>query len=402
MRHLISPFGMLAYQLLVILTVAIRTLRLVSRRQSAPFLEGTEADGGQGDVQVTDIIVPVRNEAANIAQCLGSLMALRGNVGQIIIVDDHSEDETLPRARLLADDEPRLRLLSAPELPPGWTGKNFALHQGVAWARSEWLLFIDADVHLSPDAVRVAVGYAERHGIDLLSLSPRQECGGMWERLLQPMIFETLNARYDLRTVNDPDSPLAAANGQFLLVRRQAYRRIGGHEAVRGEVLEDVALAKRAKGHRLRIYFANTRGLARTRMYRGFVDLWRGWSKNIFRLLGSRSSAVIGVVLQQLLLWVVPFVAFGLTLGEVHARAAEWVAPAIAGAASCTGLLMLQGIRMTIDGVSPSAAVMAPVGRLLFLGIVVTSWYHHVVMRRVRWKGRTYQIGQDMLKRPRS
>ena len=171
---------------------------------------------------------------------------------------------------------------------------------------------------------------------------------------------------------------------------------------MRGEVLEDVALATRAKGHRLRLYFANTKGLAHTRMYRGFVDLWRGWSKNIFRLLGSRSSVVIGVVLHQLLLWVVPFVAFGLTLVEVHARPVEWVAPAMAGAVSCAGLLLLQGIRMTLDGVSSASAVMAPVGRLVFLGIVATSWYHHVVMRRVRWKGRTYQIGPCMPKRPRS
>ena len=215
MRHLISPFGILAYQLLVILLVAIRTMKLVATRQSVPFLEGTQFDGGQGDVQVTDIIVPVRNEAVNIAQCLRALMALRGNVGQIIVVDDHSDDETVPLARRVAGDEPRFRVLSSRELPPGWTGKNFALHQGVALARSEWLLFIDADVHLSPDAVRVSVGYAERHGIDLLSLSPRQECGGVWERLLQPMIFETLNARYDLRTVNDPDSPWPPRTGNF-------------------------------------------------------------------------------------------------------------------------------------------------------------------------------------------
>lgn len=223
------------------------------------------------------IIVPARNEEACLAACLESLLAQTGVEFEVIVVDDGSTDRT----RSIAESFARVRVISAPPLRPDCTGKCNAAQAGADVARGEWLLFTDADtVHL-PGSLARALQEAREHGADLLSYSPRQEVHGVIERALMTVIFAELASTYRPREVCDPASPVAAANGQYLLIRREAYDAAGGHAAVAHTLLEDVALAKAVKrsGRRLRFRYAGD--AVQTRMYRSLPALGEGWTKNL-------------------------------------------------------------------------------------------------------------------------
>jgi hypothetical protein len=180
-----------------------------------------------------------------------------------------------------------LKVLQAGELPAGWVGKNHAVWQGAAVASGDWLLFTDADtVHLPGSAAR-ALADAERHSVALVSYSPEQELETFWERAVIPVVYWRLSQRYSFERVNDPKLKDAAANGQFLMMRRDAYAAVGGHESIAGEILEDVALARRTKAAGYGIFFAPGSGIVRTRMYRTFGGMWQGWTKNLYPLFGA-------------------------------------------------------------------------------------------------------------------
>ncbi|HEV8384370.1 MAG TPA: glycosyltransferase family 2 protein, partial [Candidatus Acidoferrales bacterium] len=255
------------------------------------------------------VIVPVRNEEANIARAIESLAA-QPEIAEMIAVNDQSTDRTAEILAELATRIPRLRIIQGTTPPAGWTGKNFALAQGVAYAREEWLLFTDADVEHLPGSAARALADAQSSGAELVSYSPEQETRTWWERAVIPFIYCRLAARFSYARVRDSAFPDAAANGQFLLIRRDTYDQIGGHAAVCGEVVEDVALAQRAKRTGHRIFFARGKGIARTRMYRSHRQMWEGWTKNLYLLLGRAPRAVA----KELLL-VIPWLPAVLLLG---------------------------------------------------------------------------------------
>jgi len=262
---------------------------------------------------VISAVVPARNEEANIARAVESLAA-QPEVAEIIVVNDESTDRTATVLEELATRIPRLRVVQGAEPPAGWTGKNFALAQGVAQARGEWLLFTDADVEHLPSSAERALADAQSSGVALVSYSPEQETHSWWERAVIPFIFCRLAAHFFYARVSNPTLPDAAANGQYLLIRRDAYESIGGHAAVRGEIVEDVALARRAKQAGHRMHFSTGQGIARTRMYRSHGEMWEGWTKNLYALLGSTPSAVWRELL-LVLPWLPAVLLFG---GLVH------------------------------------------------------------------------------------
>ncbi|HKF52473.1 MAG TPA: glycosyltransferase family A protein, partial [Candidatus Acidoferrales bacterium] len=231
-------------------------------------------------------IVPARNEEDNIESAVRSLAA-QPEIAELIIVDDQSTDRTPKILAQLATEIPRLQIIRSTELPAGWVGKNHALWLGARAASSEWLLFIDADTVLLSIAAHHALEDAQRYDAALVSYSPEQLTQTLLERALIPFIYCRLARKFNFDRVNDPLSPDAAANGQFILVRRDAYEKIGGHRAVAREVLEDVALARLFKQAGFHLHFAPGDGIARTRMYRSFGAMWQGWTKNLYALLGA-------------------------------------------------------------------------------------------------------------------
>ncbi len=290
---------------------------------------------------LVSVIVPARNEQACLALCVESLVVQTGIDFEIIIVDDASTDRTAEIARSFSDrdlnispDEgvrgyasragtdawrstdyvgadalvrprpaglspddrimPRVTVLSAPPLPDNWTGKNNAMSAGAKIAKAKWLLFTDADTVHKPGSLARAVAEAEQHGAALLSYSPEQEVHSFWEKAVMPVIFAELAATYPPEAVNDPASSIAAANGQYLLISREAYDAVGGHAAIAGNLLEDVALARLVKSSGRKLFFRYGGDAVRTRMYRSWVQMKEGWTKNLALLFPKpRTLAVL-------------------------------------------------------------------------------------------------------------
>lgn len=241
------------------------------------------------DAPEVTVIIPARNEENNIGTCLQGL--LQQNHPQerlrILVVDDQSEDRTAAIVEQIAESHPRVELLSAPPLPEGWQGKQNACWHGAQYAQGKWLCFIDADTKHSPELISSAIVAARDDRLDLLSLHPYQEMQSFWERLLMPVPFLTLMLLLDARQINDPSSKAALANGQFILVRREVYFAVNGHEKIRTAVLDDVQLARLVKRSGYRIAIHGGEGLIRTRMYRDLPTLWRALARNGSELFGT-------------------------------------------------------------------------------------------------------------------
>jgi chlorobactene glucosyltransferase len=242
---------------------------------------------------VVSAIIPARNEEASIRRAVESV-AEQPEIGEVIVVDDQSTDGTGAILAELAARIPKLKVLRTGGPPAGWTGKNHAVSIGAAAAKGDWLLFTDADTYHLPGSAARAIADSVLHDADLVSYSPEQEMRTFWERALIPVVYWRLSQRYPFDRVNDPGSPDdAAANGQYILMRREAYESIGGHTSISDEILEDVALARRVKRAGFRIFFAAGQGIVQTRMYRSFGAMWEGWTKNLYPLFGGSLSEIL-------------------------------------------------------------------------------------------------------------
>src|SRR3989441_3301898 len=229
------------------------------------------------------VIVPARNEEACLRACLESLVGQDGVDFETIVVDDSSTDRT----REIALSFPSVKMIDPGPLPEGWTGKNNALAAGARQAAGKWLLFTDADTIHRPGSLARGLEEAKRHGAALLSYSPDQEVRGFWEKAVMPVIFAELASTYQPSEVSDPASPAAAANGQYLLISREAYDAVGGHAAVANTLLEDVALARAVKASGRKIYFRYGTDAVHSCMDRSFAQLSEGWTKNLTLLFPS-------------------------------------------------------------------------------------------------------------------
>jgi len=199
---------------------------------------------------------------------------------EVIVVDDDSSDRT----REIAAEFPEVLIVDAPVLPKGHVGKNNALAAGAACAAGEWLLFTDADTIHAPGSLERALQEARRRDVSLLSYSPRQDVEGVLERAVMPVIFAELARAYRPTQVSDPTSSAAAANGQYLLIEREAYEAVGGHAGLAASILEDVALARAVKRSGRKIFFRYGADAVCARMYRSFAQLREGWTKNLVLL----------------------------------------------------------------------------------------------------------------------
>jgi hypothetical protein len=253
------------------------------------------------------VVLPVRDEADQVADCLAAVLDQRG-VGdlRVVVVDDGSTDGTAERVAALADD--RVELLRARPPEAGWLGKPNACAQGATAAGdAEVLVFLDADVRLMPDAIASAVGVLDDAGLDLVSPWPRQLTGSPAERLVQPLQQWLWSTLLPLRLAErSPRPSLAAANGQFLVVRRAAYDRAGGHAAVRAEVIEDVALLRAVKATGGRGVVIDGATLAACRMYDGWPGVREGYAKSLWSAVGGRPVAAVAAAAGLSAVWLLP------------------------------------------------------------------------------------------------
>jgi chlorobactene glucosyltransferase len=267
------------------------------------------------------IIVPARDEAANIGRCLRSLLAqdYPPHRLDVIVVDDHSADATAAIVRAIAAGDPRVSLLSCPPLPPRWTGKSHACWIGSRAAMSEattsekaytsesaWLCFIDADVWGEPALLTSAMRAALTLNLDLLSLAPRQVLQSFAERLVLPCGLILLSFIQDLRSLQARSGSRVTATGQFMLMRRDAYEAAGGHAAVSNAICEDLEFARHLKQTGRSVLLMGGEDVISTRMYTGWQTLWLGLVKNLVDTLGGRRATLMVAVIAVLLAWSAP------------------------------------------------------------------------------------------------
>jgi glycosyltransferase involved in cell wall biosynthesis len=326
-----------------------------------------------GPPQVS-IIVPARNEESCLAPCLQSLTTQAGVSFEIIVVDDHSTDRT----RAIALSFPTVQLIDAAPLSAGWTGKNNALISGARHAHGKWLLFTDADtVHL-PGSLSRSLQEAHSTGAALLSFSPKQIVVGFWEKAVMPVIFAELASKYRPSQVSNPNSPAAAANGQYILVTRDAYTAVGGHEAVKNSLLEDVELARAIKQSGRKLFFRYAGDAVQTRMYRSFLQLREGWTKNLAILFPAPGC----LALWRFLEFAVLVASLALLIFALAAR--DFLYAPLYLLSPLLTLLRISRAHFAWD-----ATVLAPLGLPLFSYLLLRSKLAHRV-GRVSWKGRTY------------
>lgn len=336
------------------------------------------------------VIIPARNEQDCVEECLRSLVVQSeegwrlGREWEVLLVDDHSTDET----RAIGARVEGVTVLDAPKLEKGWTGKANTVWAGAQASQGEWLLFTDADTVHEPGSASRAVIEAERHEVAMLSYSPRQIVRGFWQRALMPLVFSELAVTYPPAKVSNPESHAAAANGQFLLVRRDVYFKNGGHEAVKDAVLEDVELARLVKRRKQGLRFRYAPEAVAARMYRGFGAMIEGWTKNLALLFGNAVALAAWRVLDLMLLFGLPVLA--VWVHEVSTRQIMWIAVV---------LLWLRTLWRFYSRVRKSHfpvldCALTPLALPLFAALLYRSWFNHMVTKRISWKGREYAGGR--------
>jgi glycosyltransferase involved in cell wall biosynthesis len=332
------------------------------------------------------ILIPARDEESNIAGCLDSALAQGACVLEVLVYDDHSRDRTAQIVEGYAWRDWRVRLIAPTDLPDGWCGKTFACARLAEEARGRWLLFLDADARLAHDAAPLIVGEAIARGVTLLSCWPRLLTGGFWEGALMPMLNFVVFTLYPAPLALRRDDPaLGLAHGSCLLARRDAYETVGGHGAVRGELFEDVRLARvwRVRGQR-GLCLDGGRVVA-VRMYRTLSEIWAGFRKNFFPAFRSARTFRAFVAL-HLFVFLLPFVLAPLALRWA------WAWPFAAAAACVLAARVVLAWRFKHPWWS---AALHPLGEALLVALGLASWMSCRSGRGVEWKGRRYRTGAE-------
>lgn len=365
--------------------------RAVRQRSVLAGVPVSARDTG-GDLPKVAVIVPARDEAANIGPCVESLSSQKYPPDRlaIIVVDDESTDDTPAIMAALAKQDDRITLLRTPPLPPGWKGKVHACCTGAAAAPhdAQWLCFLDADMRAAPRTFVSAVETASDCNLDLLTLAPRHELKSFAERLMLPCGLYLLGFYQDLEKIQAPDSDRVVATGQFMLMRREAYAAVGGHAPVRDAICEDVELALLMKRRGYRVLLMDGRLLLSTRMYTGWSTLWPGFAKNLIQLLGGPLRTVLAAPVIVALAWAAVWLPFFDLAAVLHGVSGAPLALALAtlGSAAVAGLHVGGAVHFKIPW---WYGLLFPLGYTAGAVMALDSVRWRIT-RRVHWKGRVY------------
>ena len=345
------------------------------------------------------ILVPARDEERSIGDCVSSLLAQDYPDFELLVLDDSSSDRTAEITRDLMAGDPRHRLISGTPLPDGWTGKNWACHQLSLAATGDWLLFTDADTVHSPGALSAAIAVAVAERTDLFSAWPRLITISLGEKLVIPVLHIIALCWFPIATLQLLQSRprLAAriprrilrswggANGQFVLFTRAAYTRIGGHAAIRDHIVEDVALGRevaRRIPDGMRLLNCDASRLIDCRMYRSFIEVCDGFTKNARAAFEGNLATWYLVGSMQFSAFFLPFI---LLFFPYQFRFA---------AIEVSLIYLIRVIIVLRMRTSWVGCLFHPIGQFLAMSIAIRSWIS-TAGSGVRWKGRTYRPNFD-------
>ncbi len=377
---------------LVALVWSTRHIQIWRQKRSGMSVVGREEE--LSDPPRLSVLVAAKDEEDNIAACVRSMLGQKYPDFQLIVVDDRSNDRTSQIAQETAGDDRRFKLVRVEVLPDGWAGKNHAMHTGITEATGEWLCMIDADcTQLTEHSLTAAVVRARKLDADLMSVLPEMELRSFWENVVQPVCSGVMMVWCAPDKVNNPRRPHAYANGAFILIRREAYEQIGGYEAIRGCVQDDLWLARRAKQAGLNLRGAPGEGLYRVRMYSSLRAILRGWTR-IF--LGTFGSAVRLLASMALVLF--------MSLMPYLVAAAGWVAVAMGARGWTLAAAVVSTVAVVVQwsvlvrfyrllGGRPGLFWTYPLGCFVALGCLGSALWKHLTGATVTWRGTSYSAG---------
>ncbi len=298
--------------------LSILLIKLTLVFKNAPILNKIKKDKDQVINASLSVVIPVFNEEKNIANCLSSVLSSIEpcEMWEVIVVNDNSSDKTTEIAKSTAIangwDSKRFKLVEAGSRPleERWVGKNWACNQALDHIKSDWILFLDADVKLKSDTLRRSIIEATEGKADLLSLAPRINCDCLAEWMVQPIMASLLAIGFPIKVINNPKNKKGFAAGPFMLFKRSAYLSIGGHEKVSGEVVEDIALANNIKKDGFKLIFLLALDGLELKMYDNLPALWEGWTKNWFLGLDQNVLKSISASTIVLIMFTGPWIVF--------------------------------------------------------------------------------------------
>lgn len=384
---------MTAWPLVAAVPWLLAPIVMLRRLRDSPSLDD-EAAAPPDDAPLVSVIIPARDEALDIERCVRSVLASTYPALEVIVIDDHSADDTPRIVGAIAAEDARVRLLHSAPLAAGWFGKQWACVQGVHAASGSLYCFTDADTVHGPQLLARAVNALRARPADFLSVAGRQVMATFWERMVQPVVFSVLLARFGgPGHVNRARRASAKiANGQFMLITRTGYFAVNGHMAVRAKVAEDLALAQLFFRRGLRTELTWGLDHLSTRMYRSLGDLVQGWRKNVYA--GGLDAAPFGRAGRALLpvmLVSVPVLLLAPVVTLLAALAWPLSDGVVAWAAVCTVITLLWFAAGSVMArASPFWALGFPLGTAVFAWIVLRALASG---RRVEWKGREYRAG---------
>jgi chlorobactene glucosyltransferase len=389
---IVAVSTMVVIFLCVLLLILCINLLTFYRLQSSP-----QQDIHSLEYPTLSILVPARNEEQCIEACVRSLVAQSYKPLEVLVLDDNSSDATATLVQRMIDELPpvqkgRLRLLHGEALPPGWRGKNFACHQLAQNARGDYLLFTDADTIHAPGTARAVIECMRTFGVKLLTAQPEHVVESIGERLVVPLLNFTILTLLPVALIpRRPEPSLATGNGQLLCFHRSAYEALGGHEAVKGRVLEDVLLARAVKAAGYRMIFVDALELIHCRMYRSFADVWAGFSKNLFAFYNySLPFALIALSL-NLLLFVMPPVLLLASLVIPFQPAVLFCAASAYLLAVLMRILLTLRFTRSQRGLMLALCLLHPISVVLECLILLNSIRWHYRKKGTVWKGRQYK-----------
>ncbi|HEY9773351.1 MAG TPA: glycosyltransferase family 2 protein [Planktothrix sp.] len=355
------------------------------------------------DLPFVSVLVPARNEETKIGRCLESLLVQRYPNYEIVVIDDRSTDRTGEIIQEYADRDKRIKFVHGKDAPDGWIGKCNALAHAVGYASGDWYIFTDADTSHTPTSIKDSVSYSTSIKADLVSFVPLQELGSFWEKLIMQVLLGSFVLGDPFHSVNDPKAERAYAYGQYIICRRSTYNKIGGHQSVRDEIVEDHAIARVFKEKGYKIAVADGKPLYSVRMYTNLESLWQGWTKNLYSLIDSRIVNLLCIVFMINMATLTPYL-------ETVAVGAMWLSPEsypyinLATAVVALENLMLifwfNTIKYHYEGIRWWHFFWVPFGALAVTVLDFHAAYMVLSGSQVNWKGRRYTVNTSKTIQP--
>ena len=337
------------------------------------------------------MLVPAKDEEENIENCIKSLLAQDYPNFEIIAIDDRSKDRTLEILKSFEQKDKRIKVVEVKELPEGYTGKNHALIDGLKHTKGEWLLFIDADTVHDPRTLAAAMNYALKKDLDSLSVEPQFEWNRFFQKLTFPILALGTACMFPIFTVNKKGSKVTLSNGQYLMVKREVYEACGGHEKIKGKILEDVALIENIKAKGFSYHLIMGRGMEKVRMYRDIKSFWRGWGRILF--LGMKRNLLSSIILFLLSFTIslLPFLILTFIIVSPHLFELLRLI-LILDLVVITQIFVINGFIHYIFNVNVLYTLLHPFSVISAMGVLGNSVYMGSRKKEIEWKGSKYKV----------